>query len=316
MVRHCTLTILFIFSLVTLTLAQSNITREQYIQKYQSIARSQMEKYGVPASIIMAQGILESASGNSTLATKANNHFGIKCHSSWAGPRVYHDDDARGECFRKYRTPESSYNDHSQFLRGGRRYAFLFDLEPTDYKGWAHGLRQAGYATDRQYAFKLIRIIEENQLYQLDKGVEISIESPTKGMGELVDPESYSIDIFNQRNIYKRNRIKYIIVNKGDTYKNLTEELELMPWQLARYNEIKRNAKLTEGQELYIQPKRWRAERNHPLHVAEENQTMYDIAQMYGIKLKWLYRRNRMDKGEEPEPGQKIFLRGWKPKDR
>jgi LysM repeat protein len=295
-------------------LAQKKITSEEYIKMYQGLAISQMKKYGVPASIILAQGLLESGSGNSTLAVKANNHFGIKCHKTWTGPRIYHDDDAKGECFRKYRSPEKSYHDHSEFLRGARRYAFLFDLNPTDYKGWARGLKKAGYATDPQYPQKLIRIIEEYKLYTLDTGVDISIESPTKGMGEEVDPENFSIDIFNQRKLYMKNRIKYIIVEKGDTYEELTRELELMPWQLAKYNEIERGAKLDEGQELFIQPKRRKAEVNHPLHIAEEGETMYEIAQMYGVRLKWLYRRNRMQEGEEPVAGEKIFLRGRKPK--
>ncbi len=295
-------------------LAQKKITSEEYIKKYQGLAISQMKKYGIRASIILAQGLLESGSGNSTLAVKANNHFGIKCHKTWTGPRIYHDDDAKGECFRKYRSPEKSYHDHSEFLRGARRYAFLFDLNPTDYKGWARGLKKAGYATDPQYPQKLIRIIEEYKLYTLDTGVDISIESPTKGMGEEVDPENFSIDIFNQRKLYMKNRIKYIIVEKGDTYEELTRELELMPWQLAKYNEIERGAKLDEGQELFIQPKRRKAEVNHPLHIAEEGETMYEIAQMYGVRLKWLYRRNRMQEGEEPVAGEKIFLRGRKPK--
>ena len=133
-------------------------------------------------------------------------------------------------------------------------------------------------------------------------------------MGEEVDPENFSIDIFNQRKLYMKNRIKYIIVEKGDTYEELTRELELMPWQLAKYNEIERGAKLDEGQELFIQPKRRKAEVNHPLHIAEEGETMYEIAQMYGVRLKWLYRRNRMQEGEEPVAGEKIFLRGRKPK--
>lgn len=296
------------------TIAQKKISSEEYIKLYKGMAVSQMEKYGVPASIILGQGLLESGSGNSTLAVKANNHFGIKCHKTWTGPRIYHDDDARGECFRKYRTPEKSYQDHSEFLRGARRYAFLFDLNPTDYKGWAYGLKKAGYATDPQYPKKLIRIIEEHKLYALDSGVEISIESPTKGMGEEIDPENFSIDIFNQRKLYMKNRIKYIVVQSGDTYENLTRDLELMPWQLANYNEIERGAKLKEGQELFIQPKRRKAEVNHQLHIAEEGETMYEISQMYGVRLKWLYRRNRIEQGDEPVAGEKIYLRGKRPK--
>jgi LysM repeat protein len=291
------------------------MSREEYIQNFQGIAKSQMEIYGVPASITLAQGMLESGNGNSTLAVKANNHFGIKCHKSWTGSKIYHDDDEKGECFRKYKHSEQSFKDHSEFLRGGRRYAFLFDLDPTDYKGWARGLKIAGYATDPQYAEKLIKIIEENKLYLLDKGVEIKIESPTKGMGELIDPESFTIDIFKQRDIYLRNRIKYIKVKEGDTYQSITREMELMPWQLASYNDIDRNTKLTIGQEIYIQPKRRKAEPNHPLHIVELGETMHSISQMYGIKLNSLYRRNRMEQGSKPEVGDKIFLRGRKSKE-
>jgi LysM repeat protein len=296
------------------SVAQKKISSEEYIKRYQGLAVSQMEKFGVPASIILGQGLLESGSGNSTLAVKANNHFGIKCHKTWTGSRIYHDDDAKGECFRKYRTPEKSFQDHSEFLRGARRYAFLFDLDPTDYKGWAYGLKQAGYATDPQYPKKLIRIIEEYKLFALDSGIEISIQSPTKGMGEEIDPENFSIDIFKQRKLFMKNRIKYIVVQKGDTYEDLTRDLELMPWQLAKYNEIERGSKLEVGQELFIQPKRRKAEVNHPLHIAEEGETMYDIAQMYGVRLKWLYRRNRVEQGIEPVAGEKVYLRGTKPK--
>ena len=303
----------YILCIAILT-AHTQTTRQEYIQQYQKMAIGQMEKYGVPASIILSQGILESGAGNSTLAIKANNHFGIKCHSTWTGPRIYHDDDAKGECFRKYRSPEKSYQDHSEFLRGARRYAFLFDLDPTDYKGWAHGLRKAGYATDPNYPSKLIRIIEEEKLYLLDRGVDIKIESPTLGMGELLDPGSYNIDIYNQRKIYVRNRIKFIKAKEDDSYQSITKEMDLMPWQLAKYNDIDRDEKLTVGQELYIQPKRRRAEPNHPLHVVEEGETLYDISQMYGIRLKSLYFRNRVDEDYVPEAGEKVFLRGRKPK--
>lgn len=143
------------------------ITRKQYIEQYKDIAIRQMKSYGIPASIILAQGCLESGNGNSRLAVKANNHFGIKCHN-WTGKRLYHDDDKRGECFRKYNNSEDSYKDHSEFLRNGKRYQSLFDLNKTDYKMWAHGLKAAGYATNPQYAKLLIDIIEKDELYKYD----------------------------------------------------------------------------------------------------------------------------------------------------
>ena len=291
------------------TLGQSKISRQEYISKYADIAIRQMKKYGVPASIILAQGMLESDNGNSSLAVKANNHFGIKCHKDWKGPTMYHDDDRRNECFRKYRDSEGSYMDHSLFLRGGSRYATLFDLESTDYKGWAHGLKKAGYATNPKYADMLIKIIEENELYKYDKGIVVAVESPRKGTGQLVDADGYAIDIYNTRPVYTRNRIKYIKVKKGDTFYSLTKELSLMPWQLYKYNELTEDSILHIDQEIYIQPKRWRAERNHSVHTVESGETMHSISQMYGVKLKSLYRKNRMKVGEEPEVGQTINLR-------
>ncbi len=272
------------------------------------MAVRQMKQHGVPASIILAQGMLESDNGNSTLAVKANNHFGIKCHKTWNGPKIYHDDDAKGECFRKYSSVEHSFRDHSEFLRGARRYAFLFDLQPTDYKGWAHGLKKAGYATNPRYGEMLIKIIEDNRLNRFDSGVVVEVESPTKGMGQRIDADNFTIDLFRERGVFMRNRIKYIKVKEGDSYQSLTKELQLLPWQLAKYNDIDRNAMLEPGQELYIQPKRRKAEVNHAFHVVEEGETMWSISQTYGIKLKKLYQKNRMVEGTEAEVGQKLYL--------
>jgi len=292
-----------------LSIAQKKQTRDDYINKYKDAAIYQMKTQGIPASITLAQGMLESDNGNSYLATKANNHFGIKCHNTWNGPKVYQDDDAKNECFRKYTNAAKSYEDHSDFLRGTRRYATLFDLEPTDYKGWAYGLKKAGYATNPHYPEMLIKIIEDNNLYIYDKGIAVEVESPTKGLGDVVDIDKFVIDLNKNRKVYTRNRIKYVIVKKGDNYSSLTKELELMPWQLSSYNDINRDSALKEGQELYIQPKRARAEMNHKVHVVEKGETMYSISQMYGVKLKSLYRKNRMKPGDEPEVGQVIQLR-------
>ncbi|RPH33223.1 MAG: LysM peptidoglycan-binding domain-containing protein [Bacteroidales bacterium] len=306
----------FIAFLPTAVFAQKKQTRDEYINRYKDVAIYQMKTQGVPASIILAQGLLESDNGNSYLAVKANNHFGIKCHKTWSGPTVHQDDDARNECFRKYSNPEKSYKDHSDFLRGARRYALLFDLEPTDYKGWSYGLKKAGYATNPHYAEMLIKIIEDNSLYAFDRGITVEVESPTKGLGDLVDIDKFVIDMNKHRKVYTRNRIKYIIVKKGDNYASLTKELELLPWQLASYNEISKDSSLKDGQELYIQPKRTKAEINHSVHVVEKGETMYSISQMYGIKMKSLYRKNRMQIGNDIEVGQVIHLRKRKAMDR
>lgn len=300
---------IFFIAVALNALGQSKISRQEYITKYADIAIRQMKQYGVPASIILAQGMLESDNGNSSLATKANNHFGIKCHKDWTGGTMYHDDDRKNECFRKYKDSEGSYMDHSLFLRGGRRYATLFDLKSTDYKGWAHGLKKAGYATNPKYAEMLIKIIEDNELYNFDKGIVVAVESPHKGTGKLVDVDGFTIDIYKTRPVYTRNRVKYVIVKEGDTFELLTKELSLMPWQLYKYNDLNKDSTLRVGQEIYTQPKRWRAERNHSVHTVEIGETMYSISQMYGVKLKSIYRKNRMKVGEEPEVGQLVNLR-------
>lgn len=310
--KYCFILVIVIPNLL---FGQKRLTKEDYINKYKDIAIYQMKSQGVPASIILAQGLLESDNGNSKLAVKANNHFGIKCHKGWNGSTFYQDDDAKNECFRKYSNPERSYRDHSDFLRGARRYSTLFDLKPTDYKGWANGLKKAGYATNPNYANMLIKIIEENKLYIYDQGIAVEVQSPTKGLGELVDIDHFVIDMNNQRKVYSRNRIKYIKAKKDDTFESLTKELELLPWQLLKYNELTKDSSLRDGQELYIQPKRNKAEVNHTVHVVEKNETIYSISQMYGIKSSKLYRRNRMKPNESVEVGQVIYLRKKKPID-
>ncbi|HDP75108.1 MAG TPA: LysM peptidoglycan-binding domain-containing protein [Bacteroidales bacterium] len=292
------------------TSAQKRISREEYISIYSHIAVNNMKQYGVPASITLAQAILESDNGNSTLAVKANNHFGIKCHKDWTGATIYHDDDRKGECFRKYKNPEQSFTDHSLFLRGRKRYAFLFELNPTDYKAWARGLKKAGYATNPRYAEMLIRIIEDNELYRYDQGVDVSIKPPKS---TVTDWDNYEINLYKKRPVFIRNRIKYVAVREGDSFESLSKELELMPWQLCKYNDLTRDSVLRSGQELYIQPKRWKADRSNPVHTVEQGETMYKISQMYGVKLKSLYRKNRMKPGDEPEVGQLIYLRKRKP---
>jgi len=278
-------------------------TRQEYIDSYKELAEREMKRTGIPASITLAQGILESGDGNSRLARKANNHFGIKCHD-WKGKKIRHDDDHNNECFRKYKSVYDSYRDHSEFLASKQRYASLFELEPTDYKGWADGLKKAGYATSRDYHKALIKIIEENQLYALDQGVEISGETGT----QLASVNGFE-NIGLSRKIYERNRIKYIIANKSDTYYGISEEFDLLPWELKKYNELTEGSKIDSGQILYIQPKRNKAEAGKKTHIVKEGETMYYISQLYGIKLDVLYRKNLMEKSSEPEVSQKLQLR-------
>lgn len=289
-----------------------SLERRDYIKQYKDLAIIEMRRSKIPASITLAQALLESDNGNSTLARRANNHFGIKCHSNWKGPKVHHDDDRRGECFRKYKTVYESYADHSDFIVRGARYAFLFELSPTDYKSWAKGLQKAGYATSRTYASMLIRIIEDNQLYVFDQGGTLSFDEPVNDADseEVVLGDVDNFQIYpNKHRVYSKNRIDYIIVKKGDTFKNITEELGMLPWELYKYNEIEEDAKLVEGQILYVQPKRNKAEHGFDFHTVQEGETMYSISQLYGIKLSKLYEKNLMEEGTEPEIGQKLWLR-------
>ena len=293
-----------------------SLERKDYINKYKDLAIIEMRRSRIPASITLAQAMLESDNGNSTLAQKANNHFGIKCHNSWSGGKVYHDDDKRRECFRKYKTVYESYADHSDFIVKGARYAFLFELNPTDYKAWARGLQKAGYATSKTYASMLIRIIEDNQLYVFDQGGSLAFDESTLNDTDsetvvLSDVDNFSI-YPNKHRVYTKNRIDYIIVKKGDTFKSITEELGMLPWELYKYNEIEGDVDLVEGQILYIQPKRNKAEHGFDFHTVKEGETMYSISQMYGIKINKLYEKNLMDKGTEPEVGQKLWLRDYK----
>jgi len=310
--------------------AQSDrkITREEYILAFKEIAIAEMNRSGIPASISLAQGMIESDNGNSRLARQANNHFGIKCHD-WTGKEIYHDDDEKNECFRKYKSAEESYKDHTDFLMNGSRYVFLFYLDQTDYKGWAKGLEKAGYATDRSYSGDIIRIIEENELYVYDKPLKKrkKQQEPAKDELAVVDTamvykaeagktKADSVEVndveASQRKILTRNRIDYIIIKEGDTYLGISEEFKLMPFELTRYNEMERNASLEPGQILYLQPKRNKASVEYQYHTVAEGETMSQISQLYGIKLDKLYQKNLMKEGTEPSPGDVISLRKQK----
>ncbi len=298
-----------VFSLVQpANIKSQHTSRQEYIDLYKDWAIGEMERSGIPASIKLAQGMLESNNGNSTLAIKGNNHFGIKCHD-WKGKSIRHDDDEKNECFRKYKSASDSYIDHTNFLMNAPRYSFLFELDQTDYKGWARGLKKAGYATSPSYASALIRIIEENDLHRFDLASGPRTRPDYREtVPELTDIDGFEVEI-EHRKILIRNRVDYIIVKEEDTYQSLTEELDLMPFELAKYNEIPKDSKLEKGQVLYLQPKRSKASVEYSFHTVETGETMYDISQMYGIRLKKLYQLNLMNPGDEPELGDEINLR-------
>jgi LysM repeat protein len=287
-----------------------------------------MKRTGIPASITLAQGIIESDCGHSTLAREANNHFGIKCHDDWTGATFRHNDNKRNECFRKYSRAEESFYDHSDFLKSVSRYSFLFNLNSTDYKAWSHGLKKAGYATNPEYANMLIRQIEENNLWYFDRGNIAASQSLHTNDTLKETVMAYSQDsarkavkfsngntaVFaHTQRVMENNRIQYIIVRDGDTREKLENEFQLLKWELSKYNELKDDFPLIPGQLLYLQPKRDKAEPGKEYYNAMEGDTMYLISQRYGIKLKRLYEMNRMAEGIEPEAGKKIWLRSIKP---
>ena len=266
-----------------------NLTRKQYITKYSALAVKQMRQYKIPASITLAQGILESNNGNSKLAVKANNHFGIKCHG-WEGKKIFEDDDKKNECFRKYKSPLESFKDHSLFLNKYSRYAFLFDYKITDYKSWARGLKKAGYATNKKYPELLIKIIEDNKLNIFDdKDVEIEFISEI-------------------RNIYMHpNRIKYVKSENQDTYMTIAKDLNLKLWQLQKYNDSKETNILAEGTIVFIQPKRKKGKVK--IHTYNKNESLISISQFYGVKLKSLKKRNDLILKKGLNNGDKLRLR-------
>lgn len=310
-----------------------------YIEKYSPIAVEEMYRSGVPASITLAQGILESGSGRSTLAVQGNNHFGIKCHNNWQGQKVYHDDDAKGECFRKYDKAEDSYRDHSDFLRYRDRYKFLFDYEITDYKSWAHGLKKAGYATDSSYPKKLIGIIEEYALYEYDKkpfgfgkkeesksSKKETSKKPTSAPApqKVTIPESptqleaarpfkgrkkESFQFALSREMYSQNGVPFIYSVEGETFKSIAAANGLFLRELLKFNDLKKDVELLPGTVVYLQKKKKQAAKGVEMHVVEEGETLRAIAQRYAVRLDKLCKLNGVEKEDFIREGDIIKLR-------
>ena len=279
--------LILIICCLTLQAQTRNKQYEAYIKKYRELAVEEMKKYHIPASITLAQGLLESGAGQSALARKSNNHFGIKCGSDWYGKTVSHDDDARGECFRAYKHPKDSYEDHSKFLAGRPRYASLFNLNITDYKGWARGLKKAGYATNPRYADQLIGIIELYELYKYDD------KNYLKWIKKNPNPHQ----------TYIANDLLYIVVRAGDSWKSISQEFDISQKKLRKYNDLYKGYALQVGDILYLEKKNKKADKEHIVHVLRAGESMYSISQKYGIRLKNLYKLNKMD---EDDPAPKI----------
>lgn len=309
------LLIIFVFAWVFCAYAQmgTNGYYWAYIDKYKDLAMEQQQKHRIPASITLAQGLLESNAGRSSLATEANNHFGIKTPGGWTGPYIVRDDDRKGEHFRKYRTARESYEDHSQFLLKPR-YRVLFTYKTTDYRSWARGLKQCGYATNPTYAEGLIRIIEMYSLYQFDTmkpGQQTSesqiLESQARKRN-VKDPDTF----YKNHMVYAANRNYFIIVQRDDDLATISRETGVSIKRILKYNDLDSDYTLTIGDVLYLEPKHDEADPQLLIykHVIEPGQSMHDISQLYGIRLKALYKLNKLKpETYAPKVGDELYVR-------
>ena len=278
-----------------------NAQYQEYVDQWSSVAVEQMNRYRIPASITLAQGLLESGAGRSELAREGNNHFGIKCHNGWTGPTVYKDDDQRNDCFRSYKTARESYEDHSRFLVNGRRYQSLFSLKMTDYKGWARGLKAAGYATNPKYADRLIEIIEVYKLYEYDKGKVV------RGEGDRRDGAVNAV----MRDVYIFNDRYYVLARRGDTYRTIGDDMGVSYRKLAKYNERDKNDQLEDGEIVWLEKKARKAPKQYKgvPHIVQPGESMYSIAQYYGIRLERLYKMNDLGPDYSIRVGDQLKVR-------
>ena len=318
--------ILFLFTAIT-SLAQPSADVLEYINNYKQLAIEEMQRTGVPASIKLAQGIHETYAGKSELVLKSRNHFGIKCKATWAGGKVYHDDDARGECFRSYNSPVDSYMDHSNFLKGSQRYASLFELDPTDYKGWAFGLKKAGYATNNKYSQIIIKLIEDYNLQQyslialgkMQPSDEILAGNGNKAVftsapaknEQLPVPEILKEEISEPARIYPRgefivNKTRVIYVAAGTSLLGIAQQYNISLGRLLDFNDIKNKDILEKGQLIFLQRKRKTC--INEFHTVKRGENLYDISQEEGIRLESLAEYNHLQQHMVPAPGQKLHL--------
>ncbi len=273
---------------------------QQYFDQYKDLAIEQMIRYHIPASITLAQGVLESGAGRSELTVKGNNHFGIKCHG-WSGGTIYHDDDEDNECFRAYKSAYDSYEDHSKFLSTSSRYSSLFQLKQTDYKGWARGLKACGYATNPRYAIQLIDIIQLYKLYEYDVA---------KKYDKFQEHETH-VGHTLAHQVYQFNQNYYVLAKAGDTFRSIGADVEVSYKKLAKYNEMDRDAQLEEGEFVWLQKKRRNAPKeykNRP-HIVQDGESMYTISQKYGIRLKYLYKMNDLTPDYQIKVGDVLRVR-------
>lgn len=315
---------LLALALWPLALTAQRITPEEYILTYKDIAIREMKMHKIPASITLAQGLLESGAGNSALAREAKNHFGIKCHKGWEGDTYYMDDDEKNECFRKYKNVEESFRDHSEFLCGRTRYAALFDLDITDYEGWARGLKAAGYATNPKYAQLLIDRI---RLYDLDQYDQMALGLLAESDVEPINPEAdeyfelaYSPadkSVFpladmtpDGRFIYENNQVHFVFAKEGETPEDIAKAFGIKFKQFCQYNCLKHPEEVVfhSGDVVYIaslKNKNWKAKK----HIIEEGETFRDVALRYAVKPEKILKINDLKEGTRLKAGQQIWLR-------
>lgn len=281
----------------------SRISAKQYIEIFREDALKEMYLHKIPASIVLAQALFESDNGNSELARFANNHFGIKCKLDWDGESYSKDDEEKNECFRKYNSVLESYSDHSEFLKSRPRYSFLFDIPINDYKSWCYGLKEAGYATDPNYAIRLITIIEKYNLQELDHHKEImKPEFPTV-KNELPEPDL--------KVVYRFNQGKFILTKEGDSFFKIASEYDIEIEKLLEYNDIQKGQKIEIGNKLYLEPKQ--EEAKEPFHVVQKGESLHAISQIHGIKLTVLCKNNHLKTNYMPKQGEILYLKGKKP---
>ena len=305
---------------VSLSVCAQQLTPKQYVEKYKDLAIREMKRMGVPAAVTLAQGLLETENGNSDLVKKSNNHFGIKCKSSWTSAAVTHDDDAIGECFRSYKDAEASYRDHSNYLRGNDRYGFLFTLNPTDYKGWARGLRKAGYATNPKYPEILIKNIEQYNLqqYSLEAGSDVpKIATPEENRAAAADeastqnaqPTSNS-NVEVSANLHSTlqsiNGHKCYVAKKGTSLLAIATAYEIDLSKLLEYNDLETDGILSADQLIFLQRKSKTGEKDY--YLVQHQETLYDIAQKNGIQLKYLLAYNQLSDKATVQSGSKLYL--------
>jgi len=310
-----------------------------YVNTYKLIAMAEMQRSGIPASIILAQGLHETEAGTSDLVKQSNNHFGIKCKEDWKGPVVYHDDDSRHECFRSYATAADSYRDHSDFLKRGSRYAFLFDLEPTDYEGWAYGLRKAGYATNIRYSQILIKLIKDYNLQQysliamgkmkpseevvltmpgMAPVTALAADSTGGGTGESGGVSGKSsgaaagqAEVSYPEGEFQINKTKVVYAQAGTSLLSIANQYNVSLPRLLEFNDMKEEDVLVKGQLIFLQRKR--REGSIGFHVVRVGEHLYDICQVEGIRLQDMLEMNQLTPDDQPAAGEKIYLQGSAP---